>query len=129
VTGVTTKGSTTGQKQDVSQIQTQVDSFNTTDKSGKYPTLVEVNASGTPVATPAWDAGELPTAGKFAGIDWTSESTDSDGSTATFFGDYVKVKPRHADESATETADDGAIKRWRIDPDGIVSVVMDGKKY
>ena len=117
VSGVTGKGSETAKGQDITQVQSQLDQFNSDSDTGEWPTKADI------AAIPAWTAGNLPTSGKYAGIEWTT-STNVSGTPKAFYPDYIKKQPRHASEVATDLT-----TRWRIDSKGIVSMEMDGGRY
>ncbi len=157
-TGVTSQSRASSQTTDINSVQAAVDRFNA-DAESSWPSEANLDVPAL------WDAGEVPTEDKtgagtsgdpyvfdhdtIAGVDWTAVT-----GTKTFNPDYIRTKPKHADETITvaDTASSAVfeIKKnnetvyvqltntsggslnlptWGIDKDGSVWVFVNGESY
>ena len=113
----------TQQVEDLANVQEAVRRYHA--DTGAYPTFAAVARAGQNLVNP-WVAGEIPSLGSVpaeAGLDFDAVALRG-GVAVRFVPNYLREKPRHADEQAL----DGA-PRWRIDAQGSVLVRLDGRSY
>ena len=113
----------TDQVRDLAAVQEAVRRYRA--ETGAYPSFAAAARPGQTLVDP-WVAGELPNPGAVpaqAGLDFDAVALRG-GVAVRFFPDYLRERPRHADERAL---DGGA--RWRIDAEGSVLIQLDGRSY
>ena len=113
----------TAQVEDLSAVQEAVRRYHA--DTGAYPSFASVARPDQGLVNP-WVAGELPQPGSVppeAGLDFDAVALRG-GVAVRFVPNYLREKPRHADERAL----DGA-PRWRIDAEGSVLIRLDGRSY
>ena len=113
----------TQQVEDLAGVQEAVRRYHA--DTGAYPSFAAVARPGQNLVNP-WVAGELPKTSSVppeAGLDFDAVALRA-GVAVKFVPNYLREKPRHADERAL----DGA-PRWRIDAQGSVLIRLDGRSY